>query len=111
MKHLARRAGLLLGLAAALVTASCDETYRGGDGTTDLTVELPGDAGAEGTGDSTSSCTYPEGPYAFGSGATVPPMAWSSAPGGLTETIEADLAQIRCDPSVNSIFILVTNTT
>jgi hypothetical protein len=99
MKHIA------IAFAAAALLAACDEGYGGyGDAAVELAVDLPGTEDA--ADDAGTPCTYPEGPYAFSTvGDTVGPMRWPSAFAGLDETLEADLEAIRCDPSVNSIFV------
>jgi hypothetical protein len=44
-------------------------------------------------------------------GDTVPPMAWPRAVATDAETMPADVAVIRCDPGVHSIFIQMATTT
>ena len=101
MKHIA------IAFAAAALLAACDEGYSTyDDASAELTVDLPG--GGDTADESEPACTYPEGPYAFSAvGDTVGPMRWPSAFAGVDETLEADLAVIRCDPAVNSIFVMV----
>lgn len=97
---------ITIALAAAALLAACDQGYTGyDDAAVELTVDMPtGDTG----GDTVAPCTYPEGPYAFSAvGDTVAPMSWPGAFAGVDETLEADLAVIRCDPSVNSIFVFI----
>jgi hypothetical protein len=105
----------MLAAVAALAAgaAGCDEGWSGdGDSGTDVVAETGTDVAAEAADDSLPGCTYPEGPYAFAAlGDTAPPMSWPSGVAGLDETLPADLAAIRCAPGVNSIFILVVNTT
>lgn len=98
---------IAIAFAAAALLAACDEGYSGyGDATAEITVDLPGTGDA--ADDANPSCTFPEGPYAFNAaGDTVGPMSWPSAYAGLDETLDADLAAIRCDPSVNSIFVFI----
>ena len=97
---------ITIALAAAALLAACDQGYDDyGDASVELTVDMPtGDV----TDDTDPSCTFPEGPYAFSAvGDTVAPMSWPDAFAGVDETLEADLAVIRCDPSVNSIFVFI----
>ncbi|MBW2261709.1 MAG: hypothetical protein JRG91_07015 [Deltaproteobacteria bacterium] len=107
MRHtlLASTTAVLLAAAAPLLIAACDEGYADyGDAAVELTVDLPGDA----ADDSSPPCSFPEGPYAFNmEGDTVGPMSWPSALAGLDETLAADLAVMHCDPSVNSIFVML----
>ena len=124
-----RRGALLapLAMAAVPVLAACDQDWPGAlqdaytepapdtydpgseplyDAGPDITVDVPEE-------EVPAPCTYPAGPYAFRSiGDTVGPMAWPSAVPGPDETsTAADLEEFFCDPEVNSVFVLVTNTT
>lgn len=73
--------------------------------------DLPGDPpGTVDPGDDDppvepGDCEYPSGPHAVGPGSVIPPMQWPSAIAGSAESGEADLADLRCDGDVNSIFI------
>lgn len=93
-------------MAAFVVQAACDKewTDTDTDASADLTADLSGD-------DPSTSCTYPDPPYEFSVGSTVAPMRWTSTDGQLEETMEADLEAFYCDPAINSIFLIVTNTT
>jgi len=97
---------IAIAFAAAALFAACDEGYEGYEDTSvELTVEAPVGDTAD---DASPPCTFPEGPYGFAAvGDTVGPMSWPSAYAGLDETLEADLSAIHCDPSVNSIFVMV----
>ena len=60
------------------------------------------------SGSSSYPCGYPTGPYAFNEvGDVVPPMRWTGAVTGADEISSADLADLRCQPSVHSVFIHV----
>lgn len=72
----------------------------------DVPGEVDDEADADADGDA-AACEYPEGPYSFTYQGIAPPMNWPTAVPGPDETLPADLTQIRCDPGVRSIFILV----
>ena len=84
------------------------------DATRDVTTTV--DAGTPDEGNpqpdtGTTECPFPEGPYAFSQNSTVGPMSWPSAVAGSEETLAANLAAIRCDPDVHSIFVQISATT
>jgi hypothetical protein len=124
--------GRALAVASLLVLVGCDQDWPGAypdvwvDATPDVLPDPGYDPGvdpAEDAGpdisvdvpeeEAPAPCTYPTGPYAFRNvGDTVAPMAWPSAVPGSSETsTAADLEDYFCDPDVNSVFVLVTNTT
>ena len=97
-------------LALGGCTTSDSDGDRNGsdpDGGGDATgsADLPQ---ADQQAETTPSCPYPDGPYDFsGEGDIVGPMNWPNALSGADETLAADLAAIRCDPNVHSIFVQI----
>jgi len=99
------------GLAGGLTPDTYDPGYDpGSEPVVDAAPDIFVDMAEE---EAVAPCTYPSGPYAFRNvGDTVGPMAWPSAVPGPSETsTAADLEEFFCDPDLNSVFVLVTNTT
>ena len=80
----------------------------GADADADVPVET--ETGPDADADAATCGEYPAGPYSFAWGQLVAPMAWPSAVISTTETLAADLAVLRCDPGVHSIFVQATAT-
>ena len=81
----------------------------GRDVTTTVDTSGP-DEGTPHPDTTTTECPFPDGPYAFSQNGTVGPMSWPSAVAGADETMAADLAVIRCDTNVHSIFVQISAT-
>ena len=88
-------------------TPGSDLGRRSDAGGTDL---ITVDEGGTGVDTAPSECPYPDGPYAFSQNSVVGPMSWPSAVAGADETLSAALAEIRCDPTVNSVFVQISAT-
>jgi hypothetical protein len=103
---------------ASCVCGTAPDADADADGTgevgadADVTVETETgpDADADADGDAGTCGEYPAGPYSFAWNQRVAPMAWPTAIISTTETLAADLAVLRCDPDVHSIFIQATAT-
>jgi hypothetical protein len=77
------------------------------DDASDLDVDATDTSDAEvAQGDADDgTCSYPSGPYDLREEATVPAMAWPDAVPGVDEVGSAELALLRCEPGVHSIFV------
>ena len=107
---------------AECICGAAPDADADGDGTGDVGADADvaaeaetgpdadADADADADGDAGTCGDYPSGPYSFSWGQIVAPMAWPSAIIATTETLAADLAALRCDPNVHSIFIQATAT-
>lgn len=103
---------MVLALAGCTTSDSGDgngsDPDGGGDATGAVDLSQADQQQADQQAETVENCPYPEGPYDFsGEGDVVGPMNWPNAFAGADETLAADLAALRCDPNIHSIFVQI----